>query len=377
MAKFNVNLRDSQATVISPIAPENFDLAAYEDYEASLLERNREFAQDDCGLLVYRRVRADGVFYDSCRDPDLSLSLQLGALKYSMAFEADIPNFLEPWYGIGYICSCFGGEYIWTPNQSPATRPLFESCEELLNADIKPIAETPIGKKNLEMIEYFLDKTKRKLPISFSDLQSPLNMLSYMISIDDLFCEIIDDPDSVLKASQLVTDLLIDYMNIQKNMIGNALASPGHGFASSRVFTGAGLSDDNSLMLSPQNYHDLFQPGTEKIGQAFGGTVYHSCGNWENKIDMVQQFKGLIAVDGAFSPETDPSPNNPAVFGDRFAGTGIVVNTRAVGDADTAYHAFSQMWRPNLKMIAVTYCQTPEEQASLYRKLHEMADFSH
>lgn len=372
MASFNTDLRDSQSTIITPIAPEKFDIQAYADYEQSLLERNRAFVKDDHGLLVYRRVRADGVFYDACKDRELSLALQLGALKHSMAFEADIANFLEPWYGIGYIASCFGADYSWTPGQAPAVKPLFETCEDILNADFKPIAQTPIGRANLDMIEYFLDKTKGKVPVSFSDLQSPLNMLSYLLSMNDLFMEVIEDPENVQKAAELVTDLLIDYMKVQQDMIGDALARPGHGFASSRAFTGAGLSDDICLMLSSDDYSDLFQPSFEKIGAAFGGSVFHSCGNWKKKIDMVKQFKGILTVDGAFSSETDPSPNNPSEFADEFAGTGIVVNARAVGNPDDAFAALSRLWRPNQKLIAVTYCQTPEEQADLYSRLHRM-----
>ena len=116
------------------------------------------------------------------------------------------------------------------------------------------------------------------------------------------------------------------------------------------------------------------QPADEKIGQAMGGTVYHSCGTWEKKIEMVKGMKGLTTVDGAFSIQTDPSPNNPSIFGEAFAGTGIVVNARAVGNAEEAFDAFRQLWRPNQKLIAVTYCQQPEEQAKLYQMLHEMAD---
>lgn len=373
MATFNTDLRDSQSTFITPIAPEKFDIQAYVDYEQGLLDRNRAFVKDDHGLLVYRRVRADGVFYDACKDRELSLALQLGALKHSMAFEADIANFLEPWYGIGYIASCFGADYSWTPGQAPAVKPLFETCEDILNADFKPISQTPIGRANLDMIEYFLDKTKGQLPISFSDLQSPLNMLSYLLSMNDLFMEVVEEPENVQKAAELVTNLLIDFMNEQQALIGDALARPGHGFASSRAFTGAGLSDDICLMLSADDYSDLFQPSFEKIGAAFGGSVFHSCGNWKKKIEMVKQFKGILTVDGAFSAETDPSPNNPEEFADEFAGTGIVVNARAVGNPDNAYAALSKLWRPNQKLIAVTYCQTPEEQAELYARLHRMA----
>lgn len=372
MAKFDTTLRDSQATIIEAIAPEKFDLQAYADYDAQLQERQKDFLKAKEGILVYRRFRADGVFFDKCSSKEESLALQLGALQKSMAYKADISNFLEPWYGIGYIAACFGGKYVWLPGQAPSVSPLFECCEDILNADFKPISQTDIGRASLDMVEYFLDQTKGMVPISFTDIQSPLNMLSYLMSINDLFMEVVEDPDGVKKAAELVTQLLIDFLKEQQNLIGDCLARPGHGFASSRAFQGVGLSDDVSLMLSPKDYTTLFQECDEKLGDSFGGMVYHSCGNWAQKIDMVKGIRGITTADGAFSPETDPSPNDPETFAEKFAGSGIVLNARAVGNADDAFDAFRKLWRPGQKMIAVSYCKTQEEQEDLYNRLHAL-----
>lgn len=370
--KFDTSLRDSQGTEVKPINPEDFDLDAYADYEESLLEKNKKFTEADSGLLVYRRVRANGVFYDKCRDYRESLALQLGALKASMPYKADIANFLEPWYGIGYIASCFGSSYRWLPEQAPSVEPKFSSAQEILDSDFVPIAQTPEGKYNLEMIEYFMDKTKGKVPVSFSDIQSPLNMLTYLLPVTDMFLEIYDDPDAVKEAAKLCTDLLKDFLIEQRKLIGEALARPGHGFASSRAFTGVGLSDDTSIMLQSDDYDDIFKELDEELGDEFGGMVYHSCGIWEKKINMVKSYRNIVTADGAFTIETDPSPNRPELFGDAFAGSGIVLNARAVGNAENSFAAFEKLWRPNQKLIAVTYCETVEEQEELYNRLHEM-----
>lgn len=370
--KFDTSLRDSQGTEVQPIKPEDFDLDAYAEYEAGLLEKNKKFTEADSGLLVYRRVRANGVFYDKCRDYRESLALQLGALKASMPYKADIANFLEPWYGIGYIASCFGSTYKWLPEQAPSVEPKFSSAQEILDSDFVPIAQTPEGKYNLEMIEYFMDKTKGKVPVSFSDIQSPLNMLTYLLPVTDMFLEVYDDPDAVKEAARLCTNLLKDFLIEQRKLIGDALARPGHGFASSRAFTGVGLSDDTSIMLQSDDYDDIFKELDEELGDEFGGMVYHSCGIWEKKIDMVKGYRNIVTADGAFTIETDPSPNRPELFGDAFAGSGIVLNARAVGNPENSFAAFEKLWRPNQKLIAVTYCKTVEEQEELYNRLHEM-----
>lgn len=372
--KFDTTLRDSQGTQVAPIDPENFDLEAYGEYEASMLEKNMDFWEGQQGLLVYRRVRADGVFYDKCRDYRESLALQLGALKKSMDYKADIANFLEPWYGIGYIASCFGSSYQWLPQQAPSVKAKFSSSREILDADFVPISQTPEGRRNLEMIEYFMDKTKGKVPVSFSDIQSPLNMLTYLLPVTDLFMEVFEDPDGLKSAAALCADLLIGFLQEQKKLIGDALASPGHGFASSRAFAGVGLSDDTSIMISGEDYQKLFQGSDERIGNILGGMAYHSCGVWEKKIPMVKGFGNILSADGAFTIETDPSPNDPGVFGEAFAHSGIILNARAVGDEENSFRAFEQLWRPGQRLICVTYCKTPEEQERLYRRLHELEE---
>lgn len=372
--KFDTTLRDSQGTEVAPVKPEDFDLDAYQEYEAGLLEGNKKFVEASSGLQVYRRVRANGVFYDKCKDYKESLALQLGALKESMKYKADVANFLEPWYGIGYIASCFGAEYEWKPEQAPHVKAKFSSMQEILDSDFVPIDQTKEGKQILEMVEYFMDQTKGKVPVSFCDVQSPMNMLTYLLPMNDLFMEVFDSPDETKQAAELTATLLIDFLKKQREIIGDALASPGHGFASSRVFRGVGLSDDASIMIQADDYEDLFMPADERIGDEFGGMVYHSCGIWEKKIEMVKSYRNIFMADGAFTIETDPSPNRPELFGDGFAGSGIILNCRAVGDCEHSFEALKKIWRPNQKMIAVTYCKTPEEQEKLYNMLHEMAE---
>lgn len=369
---FDSTLRDAQGTAVIPIAPEHFDLEAYQAYEQVLSDKNRQFLESSQGLLVYRRVRADGVFYDKCRDFRESLALQLGALKKSMEYKTDIANFLEPWYGIGYIAACFGGEYRWEAGQAPAVVPMFKSISQVLKSERIPIAETVPGRHMLEMIEYFLEKTKGKLPISFTDIQSPMNMLSYLLPATELFYEITDEPEQVAAAAKLVSELLIDFLKAQEKLIGGALARPGHGFGSSRIFRGTGMSNDMSIMMHADDYDQIFKTADELIGSSFGGTAYHSCGCWEKKIYMVKNYRNIFMADGAFTSETDADHNEPGIFGQAFSGSGIILNARAVGDADHAFAAFRQLWRQRQKLICVTYCTNPEEQALLYERLHEM-----
>lgn len=369
---FDISLADSQATQAQRVKPEDFDIEEYAEYEQSLLEGNSRFFAADSGLQVYRRMRGEGVYYDKCREHADSLELQLGVLKKSIGYKADIANFLEPWYGIGYIASSFGADYIWEEGQAPAVEPIFGAAEDILKADFVPIHQSPAGKIILERIEYFLEKTKGKIPMSYCDVQAPVNMFSYLMPMSDFCMDLIDEPDTVKEVANLIGDLLIEFLRIQKDLIGDALAKPGHGFASSRVFEGVGESTDNVVMFSEAQYREVFQPVHERLGDEFGGVVFHSCGDWSNKLQMVADFRNTLTVDGAFSPQTDPIFNPPENFEKILRGSGIILNARCVGTSAEVLPYFRKLINKDMKVIAVTYCADEADQAKLYDELHSI-----
>ena len=234
------------------------------------------------------------------------------------------------------------------------------------------MAETEIGRHTLDMVEYFLDKTKGRIPMSYCDVQSPLNTLSNIIDSNQFYMDFYLDPDSMKKAMDRTADLLIDFTRAQQRLIGDALAKPGHGFASSRTFDGLGMSDDTITMLSPDLYVDMAVPAMAKAGDAFGGTVFHSCGNWSDKKADIVAIKNIRMADGAFSKATDPGANPTEGFADTFAGTGVVLNARIVGDPELVESKVKELWKSGMKLIVVTYCETPEEQAEVYDRIHDI-----
>jgi len=301
-----------------------------------------------------------------------SLENQLGALKKSMMYKADVPNFLEPWYGIGTIASAFGGDYIWMEDNAPAMKPSFKSLDEVLAFKPHKVSATSIGLHTLHMIDYFMEETRGKLPVSLTDTQSPLNMAGHMLPFDQLLMSFLTEPEKVLRLFDILADLSMSFNREQLKIIGNAAVWPGHGFASSASWKGLGMSDDNALMISPEQYLQIAAPSVEKICKPFGGTAFHSCGNWAAWIDAVMNVKGLLMADGAFSPETDPDSITDLDAFHRMAHTGIVLNARFVGDMETLEQQVKCLWAPGMKLVVVTYCSTPEEQARAYDLIHEI-----
>jgi hypothetical protein len=369
---FNISLKDSQATFITPLAHKKFDIPVYEDYEQQLLEKCSSFWESKSGVLVYRRMRVAEVFSYGCRNMQESLEWQLGGLRLSMGYKADIANFLEPWYGIGTIASAYGREYVWHEGQAPVIGQKFASLDAALEYNYIPVIETNIGRQTIQMAEYFLEKTKGKIPVSYCDVQSPLNIAENVVNINTLMTDLLLNPDSVKDLFETISKLMIDFTQVLKKLIGNALVCPGHGFASSRCFEGLGMSNDLFLMLPDDIHQEIAIPYFEKASEPFGGPAFHSCGDWHRSISAIKQIKDLRMVDAAFSKSTDPDPNPPEVFSNNFAGTDIIVNARIVGGLNVIEEKIRKLWRPGMKLIVVTYCKSPKEQEKAYDLIHEI-----
>jgi hypothetical protein len=301
-----------------------------------------------------------------------SLEWQLGALQKSMDYEADVPNFLEPWYGIGMVACSFGIDYIWNQGQSPATKPAFQTIDKALAFDFKAVSETAVGKHSLEMIEYFLDRTKGKLPMSMGDIQSPFNNATNIVDTSNFLMSMIMEPDKVLRFLDVLAELEIDFYKEQEKLIGNCLVKPGHGYASSRGFEGFGMSDDNVVMVDNETYLNLVAPSFIKLGNAFGGPVHHSCGNFSDKAQMLTKIAGLRMADAAFTGETDPHPNPPEPFMQALRNSGIILNARMVGNPDIVKETTEKLWAEDMKLLVVTFSQSPEEQKQAYDLIHQI-----
>lgn len=371
---FNFNLADSQATVVNPVQPADFCIDEYADYADDLDERCGKFWKADEGVLVYRRMRVKDVFAQDSRNMEKSLCWQLGALKESMKFKSDIPNFLEPWHGLGTVASAYGFGYLWEEGQAPAVDGKFASVQELVDAPFKAVKDTEIGRFTLDMTRYFKEQTKGRIPMSFCDVQSPLNTVSNIIDSNQFYLDFYDNPEAMAIAMNRTADLLIDYTREQQAIIGDALARPGHGFASSRMFTGIGMSDDTVTMMPDDIYFDVCAPAMVKVGNEFGGAVFHSCGNWSSKKEGIVKMPGIKMADGAFSLATDPGANSTDGYAETFANTGVILNARIVGNPQLVLEKVRQLWRPGMKLIVVTYAETPEEQAFLYDQIHKIAE---
>jgi uroporphyrinogen-III decarboxylase len=369
--EFDYTNPDAMAMPVTPMEPAAFDLDRYAAFAAEADRRYAEFLRRPDGVAVWQRVRVGEVFRDLCRDMKQSLRWQLGGLARAMDYLTDAPAYLEPWYGIGTTAAAFGADYEWLPGQAPAAKPVFRSVDEI-PAALAPRAvdDVPILRYTLETIHYFLEQTRGRVPMSWCDIQSPINVAGGLTDIGQFLLLLHDNPVRAKTILSAFADELIRFTRVQSEIIGDALARPGHGFASSRAGTGIGLSTDNLIMMAPAMYTEFCAEHTARIGDAFEGAAIHSCGNWGRWISAVRRIRNLTMVDGAFSPQTDPAHNRCEEFRDALAGTGVILHTRIVGDHEEVMARVRRLWKPGLKLIVTIHTQDARAQHRLYQDIH-------
>lgn len=369
---FDYTLEDAQAMPVTPVEPEQFDIPRYEDYAAACDERYADFICKKQGVAVWQRVRVASVFRDGCRDMRQSLRWQLGGLEKSLHYRSDAPTYLESWYGIGTIASAYGANYEWPEGQAPVVLPLYRSVHEAPELKPLPFDLVPILRHTLEMIEYFLEQSRGRLPMSWCDVQAPINVAGELFDTNSYYMAFYEAPQRLKMILESVADTMIAFTRKQSELIGEALVQPGHGFASSYSGAGIGMSNDDLVMISPKMYAQVCAGAHARAGEPFGGAAIHSCGNWGRWIGAVRQIPNLVMVDGAFSPQTDPDYNNCEQWRDAFAGSGVILHARLVGSPEDVLARVKRLWKPGLKLVVVTYEQDPQRQHRLYDEIHSV-----
>jgi hypothetical protein len=282
VSKFDNQIADAQATQVLPVKPGNFDFDKYEAYTAELNKTCARFWEQKSGVVVYRRCGWRVFLVWLPRYETYHLSYRWALWRKVCFSKPMCPIFWNPGM-CSERCQRMGRRYLWTEGNAPALKAPFKTIDEVLAYPPTEIAKTNIGRHTLDMIEYFMDQTKGRVPVSLTDTQSPLNMIGHLYPLDQFFMDMLLEPEKVLQLFDRLADLSINFNNEQIKLIGDALASPGNGFAVIDQMVGLGMSDDNAIMISPDTISGNAAPSVKKYAL-----------RWEARFSIRVAMVGLV-----------------------------------------------------------------------------------
>lgn len=282
------------------------------------IARTYELRNTEVPVLA-RRKDADDPFGYSIHDivgaPARMLKHQMYNIEQAALLGSDWVPFLEPWHGVGIYADAFGAKTSWPENDYPWTEPPLSGIGQVHGLTLPAAGQSPLMEKVLETIRFFRREAGGGMPISLTDTQSPMNTASLIVPTDELLAACYTDPDAVHHLLGLVTDLVISFSRMQAELIGEAIALPGHLFPAGAA-SGISVSDDNACMVSPDVYRAFFVPYLGRISRAFGGLYLHACGNFAHNLGAMLEIEGLRGINMHIGPgDMDPRAAAGALAG--------------------------------------------------------------
>jgi len=261
---------------------------------------------------------------------------------------------MQPWFGTGLYANMFGCDYVWRVGEAPAVHYKYHDIDEIRNIEKPCWSKSEIANLVLDTIKYFKERTGNAIPIVWSDTQSASDTATLILDACETFSGCITEPETMMRFMKMINDLVIEFCQVQSDLIGDAIIHPGHTFASNNAFSGAAISDDNLAVASPDVNSRFNLVLDEEIGRAMGGVAIHSCGDYTHTMPLIKEVApSCVAIEVAVDHAYDPNPNDPVRVRDRIAGSGIHLQVRVTGETEEMIETIGKMLHPDLKMIVL------------------------
>lgn len=207
--------------------------------------------------------------------------------------KSDAQLSIRPNHGEVLLPSVFNVEYQVFPNKPPwLTQHL--SVRQIVNQDLSNIGERGIFPMVSKFMRYFKQKLKNKAQPYLPNVGGPLD-LAYLLRGNDIFLDMYDNPTSVFKIMEKTTEAFIEANIFLKGVIGEPLTS-GVYDAVYLANGGVRVTEDSSILLSPDMWNKFVKSFIIEALKPFGGGIVHFCGKSKPLLDAllsIPEVKGI------------------------------------------------------------------------------------
>ena len=235
-------------------------------------------------------------YYVAGLTPEECLQAQLDDFIIRGEFQDDfIPTFF-PGCRTATIPSMFGAEEIVVDGDF-SCRQLIERPEDIDRLPAPSLAPGTVAHDWLDMQEYVLEATEGRLPVHVTDMQGPADVCGKIWGYDAFLACAYEDPNRYHALMARMTDAFILFWDAQQRLCGDLFVGT-HLYAWDWVpqGTGATVSADSLVMISPAYYREFYQPYLQRIGETYGGVSVHSCGDFSAVVPALCATPTLRAV---------------------------------------------------------------------------------
>ncbi len=218
-------------------------------------------------------------------------------IRNSLKIGDDWVPHLMPQLGTGVFASAFGAEVEYLTHNLPWAKPIIRKEDNYDKVfSLKPPSVYSGQLKTIfEFTKFANFFTRKKYPISATDLQGPADTAYLMWHPQSLILAMYDSPDSVHYLMRLCTDLFIKYIEEHAKLCKEFI--PFH-HPPLWISYGEGIciSDDILAVFNADLWKTFVLPYVNEISEKFGGIIIHSCGNFAHQIENLKQVHNLKGI---------------------------------------------------------------------------------
>ena len=226
----------------------------------------------------------DGIYYD---EPDFLPRLfekQMDNLQKSIALGSDfIPTLPILNYGTGIAASLLGAEISLANKNYPTAlslgfnvKPVFKSLENI--GKLRANKDNPFYQKLLAHYNYYIKHAPEGIAVCGSP-EDPFDV-AHILRGNDLFLDMVDDPERAHELLDLCTQLVIDTEKELRTLTGqckDGIMRPSPSM-DGLWMDGFRIAGDSLIMISSEMIREFVIPCYEKMSNAFGCKLYvHFC----------------------------------------------------------------------------------------------------
>jgi len=195
----------------------------------------------------------------------------------------------------GVLATAFGCEEIRVGDQF-YVKPVITKVDDIFELARPDVRATGLTKTFIERIGALHRATEGRLPVH-GTVQGVVSTAAMMWSATDLMLAFYDHPEAVHHLLDILTDAFIEFVKAQIEVTEGTLI-PIHCMPYAWFPPGAGMADseDDLALISPAIFTEFVKPCLERISDAFGGLVIHSCGCFKNLLGPLKTVRGLKGV---------------------------------------------------------------------------------
>jgi len=207
--------------------------------------------------------------------------------------KSDAQLSIRPNFGSVIVPSIFGAKYQVFPDKPPWFKEHL-SIDQIIQEDLTNIEEKGLYPQISEFMRYFKQKLQGKAHVYLPAILGPFDT-AHLLRGTNIFLDLYDHPSSVFKLMEKTTEIFIKSNILWKRVIGEPLTS-GMYDSVYMATCGVRITEDSSVLLSPDMWDKFVKPFIKEALKPFGGGVTHFCGKSDYLLEAhlsLPEVKGI------------------------------------------------------------------------------------